>query len=469
MKLLISLLFASLALASILRPQKILDIERHPVHDCLESANETVGILNFVDSSEHYQKGAKHYSGYLDLSQINPAKDPIILVLNGGPGASSMYGMIIQWGSMVFPWRIDKLTPNPNALNAAANVVYVDNPIGVGFSHPAPSGPLHNQLLDCTKDLVEFLLALRATDFRGVQLVKNELHVMGSSFAGHYLADLGAYVSATPGLNDALQLKSLIMGNPALEDIRDLDATYSLVCDPAAALSLNLLLTSDQCRTWKDNIPKCAAAIAACRKAPASAACVEGTIEDACTQSDPWLYWKLTCRDPYDISEPRVWDAPRRENIAAAKQFLDLYTKDIGAEGTWAMFQPKMRTALRNSGEAYKDSSLRIKDMLTTKGNNIKLFAYAGDYDLMCPYLGLKRTLRDIQWDGQKELATKLDRSEADYDKLVTAMGTPLGNFAEVGPLRYARIFGSGHMGNEKRGGDVRTMIYQWIGIKSHL
>ena len=58
-----------------------------------------------------------------------------------------------------------------------------------------------------------------------------------------------------------------------------------------------------------------------------------------------------------------------------------------------------------------------------------------------------------------------MNRPETDYDKLQTKADKKVyGNTIEVGPLKYARIFGAGHMAQEKKGFEVREMVYDFIG-----
>ncbi len=58
------------------------------------------------------------YSGYLNFntgkyhyiffeSQSNPTRDPVILWLNGGPGCSSLIGMVYENGPFLFPNHTD--------------------------------------------------------------------------------------------------------------------------------------------------------------------------------------------------------------------------------------------------------------------------------------------------------------------------------------------------------------------------
>ena len=67
---------------------------------------------------------------------------PVIWWFNGGPGASSVIGMLQEEGPLI----IDKaggLVDNPYAWTTIANLVALESPAGVGYSlsERAPSNP----------------------------------------------------------------------------------------------------------------------------------------------------------------------------------------------------------------------------------------------------------------------------------------------------------------------------------------
>jgi serine carboxypeptidase-like clade 1 len=83
-----------------------------------------------------------HY--WLQLSERDPSKDPVILWLNGGPGASSiMYGALTEMGQLVHTSRslrdntteVPLLAYNPHSWSRVASVIYLESPAGVGFSY----------------------------------------------------------------------------------------------------------------------------------------------------------------------------------------------------------------------------------------------------------------------------------------------------------------------------------------------
>src|SRR5699024_1817899 len=88
----------------------------------------------------------RHYSGYLHSlndsylhywffeSQHNPAKSPVVLWLNGGPGCSSLLGALTEIG----PLQLDPITgairENQYGWTRNASILFLESPAGVGFS-----------------------------------------------------------------------------------------------------------------------------------------------------------------------------------------------------------------------------------------------------------------------------------------------------------------------------------------------
>lgn len=88
-------------------------------------------------------------------SEGNPKTDPLVMWYNGGPGASSMYGLLVELGPL---WLNDlstmdpqynatgvpQLVRNPYAWTKFASILVVDSPPPVGFSYCSQFGPTAN-------------------------------------------------------------------------------------------------------------------------------------------------------------------------------------------------------------------------------------------------------------------------------------------------------------------------------------
>ena len=78
-----------------------------------------------------------------------------VIWLNGGPGCSSMDGALMEVG----PYRLrddSHLEYNEGAWDEFANILFIDNPVGTGFSYVDTNSYVH-ELDDMADNMVKFL------------------------------------------------------------------------------------------------------------------------------------------------------------------------------------------------------------------------------------------------------------------------------------------------------------------------
>lgn len=147
---------------------------------------------------------------------------PLVLWLNGGPGCSSIaYGASEELG----PFRIHKnassLYLNPYSWNKYANLLFLESPVGVGFSYTNTS----TNLLDngdnrTAEDALAFLINWFQ---RFPQYKYREFYICGESYAGHYVPQLAKKVyEYNKGNSDPfINLKGFMVGNGVMDDYYD--------------------------------------------------------------------------------------------------------------------------------------------------------------------------------------------------------------------------------------------------------
>ena len=111
------------------------------------------------------------------------ADAPVLLWLNGGPGASSLLGFYDELG----PFGIDaSLNVVPRAVhwNRDAHLLALDNPLGVGYSHTARAERMATNERTVGADLHE---ALRQFFDLFPALRANAFYATGESYAGKYV------------------------------------------------------------------------------------------------------------------------------------------------------------------------------------------------------------------------------------------------------------------------------------------
>ena len=152
-----------------------------------EGADYDTGFINVAPNTDYFY--------WLIESANEPATDPLVIFLGGGPGASSAFAAVGFNGPWLFNNASDPddltLKPNPNSWNKVANMLYVDQPAGVGFSTVDGLG------YATTSEVIGALYYSFLVDFmKEYPMYRNrELYFTGDSFAGHYAPAIASYIN----------------------------------------------------------------------------------------------------------------------------------------------------------------------------------------------------------------------------------------------------------------------------------
>ena len=118
---------------------------------------------------------------------------PLVMWLQGGPGASSLFGMMLENG----PTKLGLNATNPNAYTTSprehawtkyATMLYVDNPVGTGYSYSMTSAGFSTSGKDIGDNLVTFMRRFLVLH---PEFVNKDFWVMGESYAGSMISYFG--------------------------------------------------------------------------------------------------------------------------------------------------------------------------------------------------------------------------------------------------------------------------------------
>ncbi|KAF8074955.1 Alpha/Beta hydrolase protein [Lyophyllum atratum] len=126
--------------------------------------------------------GYEKFPGSLTTMAPANGNQPWGIWLNGGPGSSSMYGMLFENG----PIRIQpdyRVTSNPYNWNKLADYFWIDQPVGVGYSTADADGYVADED-QVGADFMGFLTNLVKVF---PSLATRPLHLTGESYAGYYI------------------------------------------------------------------------------------------------------------------------------------------------------------------------------------------------------------------------------------------------------------------------------------------
>lgn len=424
----------------------------------------------------------KQYSGFLYAggdrrlhywymeSQRNPNTDPLLLWLNGGPGASSLIGAMAENG----PFRVGKkgkqLFINPYSWNTVANVLYLEAPAGVGFSYD-PSG-VYETNDDKTAD--DNYLAIQAFFRKFPNLRKREFYVTGESYGGVYVPMLTQRLMKAPkGIN----LRGFVVGNGALDE---------------TALGNSLLFFGYHhgffdLDTWTRLIQHC------CNGSASPQGCnfVEPKTKtrDLCKAEVAQVNWKMASLplNPYNIYDDCGADSILLETTARAMGRTSSYHRHLYASArnrsysiplapncmdlndvTAYLNRPDVKAALHvesstlewtstsevlHYNRQYYDMAPVVKELVDS--GCLRSLIYNGDVDMVCNFigdqwfvtnLGYKNATEYQQWLYKKHLAGFYQSFE--------------------GNITYATIRGSGHMVPHDKPAQALHMISQFMANK---
>ncbi|CAL9146537.1 unnamed protein product, partial [Musa hybrid cultivar] len=156
-------------------------------------------------------------------------KKPLLLWLNGGPGCSSIgYGAAEELGPFLMQKGVPELRFNQHSWNKGktpipkANLLFLESPVGVGFSYTNTSSDLQSLGDKITaEDSYIFLVNWLK---RFPQYKSHDFYIAGESYAGHYVPQLSEKIfdeNKKASKETYINFKGFMIGNALMDDDTD--------------------------------------------------------------------------------------------------------------------------------------------------------------------------------------------------------------------------------------------------------
>ena len=147
---------------------------------------------------------------WLFKSKQAPSTDPLVIWLTGGPGCASEVALFYENG----PYTINddmSLNTNAQAWNQVSNLLYVDQPIGTGFSRCSSIFHYDSTEDEIAANVFTFLQGFLA---QNPEYLNRDFYITGESYAGHYIPAIAYHFvkEITPG-SLGLNFKGIAIGN----------------------------------------------------------------------------------------------------------------------------------------------------------------------------------------------------------------------------------------------------------------
>jgi len=340
----------------------------------------------------------KQYSGYLSVnaqknihywffeSQNDPDNDPVALWTNGGPGCSGLIGLFEEHG----PFRVGSdgnlIVQLSTSWNAIANFVYIEQPVGVGFSYSTNSSDYRTGDAQAAADNLQAILSF-FTKYPG--LAKNKFIITSESYGGHYMPTLALDIvnyNKGAGKANPLNFDGFLVGNPYTNLTENFIGTFETFCGKSLA-----------------SHPTCAGIHANCYPYPGNAQCnlYQFAADMEVGNLDPYALDFPLClssqqrrrlnefiyhKYPRLASQMNVKYEPCEENFETTYlNRADVQTAIHVQSTTWAACSNTIRY---NQTDSDAPMNHYYKDLIAATGGTLHMTVLSGDDDSVCGTLG---------------------------------------------------------------------------------
>ena len=385
----------------------------------------------------------KQYSGYFKLaeqptrnyfywffeSRNNPATDPVVLWMTGGPGCSSEVALFGENGPCTVNALGSDTELNPYSWNSNASLLYIDQPAGTGFSYPL-SGTDAGEA-GVARDMYDFLQQFFKAHSQYATL---PFFAFGESYAGHYIPAVTHQIwqnnQKLPAGAIHINLKGTSVGN----GLTNPEIQYAYYADMAISTNDHKPAVSNATHAlMKAATPACVAAIKACEKSTAT--CIVAT--DTCNAA-LLIPYELTGMNPYDMrvkcaKPPLCYDF---SNVGKYLAKPDVQSA-LGVTGhKWSDCNHGVAIGFELDGDWMQAYETMIPDQLAS---GIRVLMYAGDQDYICNWLGNQAWTLALDWPHHD------DFNAAPFTEWSVG-GKSAGQKRSSNGFTFLRVYDAGHM-----------------------
>ncbi|KAH8833386.1 Alpha/Beta hydrolase protein [Flagelloscypha sp. PMI_526] len=417
-------------------------------------------------ASEPCFPGSLEYSGYLDTSdgrhlhfrffesRTQPESSPVVLWMNGGPGSSSAHGYMYEAGpcNIVSP---NKTAYNPYSWTEVANVIFLDQPAGVGYSYADDYVDTVGTSREAAQDSYRLLLTFFDVFPKYTHL---PFHIMGESYGGHYAPHLASNIHThnEAGANNHINLQSIIFINALLDPLIQIESSIDFVCDP-----IRQIIDPDGpvCIQLQAMISEANEKFKACYVEPP--ACVEagkfingkwGEILSTLPHN-PYDYTK-TCNDSESCYEQGPW-TEEYLNIPFIKARLG-----ASLNRTFSLFNATVNNAFGESGDMATRTASLLPELIK---DGVRVMVMNGDRDTLADYIGSEKMVQAIESVFQDEFNKSSKRPWFSRDGSVAGTVRSAGDPSTAGNVTFVRVYGAGHLVPFDQPVAALDLLTRWI------
>ncbi|KAK7705003.1 hypothetical protein SLS57_010286 [Botryosphaeria dothidea] len=413
-------------------------------------------------------EGVDDYAGYISLNEKynvfywffeareNPTEKPLTLWLNGGPGSDSLIGLFQEHGPCNITEDL-KTQWNPYSWNEESNMLYLSQPVGVGFSYETTQETTDGRysIVDPDTTNTTYAAAVGAWELIQTFLELSErldpdisnrtFNLWTESYGGHYGPTFYRYFyEQSQAIKDgstngyALEMDTLGIINGIIDE--GIQAPYYpefAVNNTYGIKAVNDTIYSQMVDAYYRE-GGCADQVAACAAADRTTdegytICREAT--NFCRGEVEEPYYNYGNRGVYDIRHP--YDDPTPPDYFV--DFLNLASTQeaLGVNINYTTTNSRyVNAGFQSTGDfVFPDFK---EDLEWILAQNVRVALQYGDADYICNWLGGEAVSLAVEYANSAEFR------EAGYAPLLVD-GTEYGVVRQYGNFSFTRLYDAGH------------------------
>ncbi|KAI5809566.1 pheromone processing carboxypeptidase Kex1 [Peziza echinospora] len=386
-------------------------------------------------------------------------KERTVIWLNGGPGCSSMDGALMEVG----PFRVtpdQKLVVNNGSWHEFSNLLFVDQPVGTGFSYVDSNSYLH----ELPEMAAQFIIFLTKFFEMFPEYEADDIYLSGESYAGQHIPYIAQAIldrNALPNSIVKWKIKGLLIGNgwidplPQYESYVSYSYKYGLV-EKGSELGKNL---EAQLTTCRETVAEQGSHV----DVQVCESILQTILSDTRHKDKKG---KEVCWNMYDIRLEDSYPACGM-NWPGDLKYMTPYLRkpdvtqalNINADKKtgWSECSGAVSSAFRARKSA--PSITLLPNLLT----QMPVMLFSGDKDLICNYMGTEELINNLEWSGAKGFETSpgvwAPRFDWEFE------GSPAGIYQSARNLTYVLIYNSSHMVPFDHPRRTRDMLDRFLGV----
>ncbi|XP_044509216.1 serine carboxypeptidase-like 7 [Mangifera indica] len=426
------------------------------------------GDLPFTLETGYTSVGDVEFFYYFVESENNPAGDPLLLYLNGGPGCSALNGFLFQVGPLKFDRSnytsgLPTLLYESNSWAKHTNILFLDAPVGAGFSYATT---LEAWNTTDTQNAQQVTTFMRNWLSNHTSFLANPVYIGTDSYAGinSPMIALDILNGNEAGDEPIINLKGLSLGCPHTDTDLETDAKIPFAHRMALIPDELFEKANKSCNgsyaVIASNNTECIEAVDA----------IDECIELINRQNILEPYCALLSPELAEDEKVRRYLREHTANfIMQSPQPRDLYCHNLPyllsvIWGNYESVQEALGVRQGTVEEFYRcnitlsytvdvNSVIPQHKELTKKG--LQLLVFSGDHDMVMPHNGVE------EWISFLDLTLDSDWRPWFVEGQVAGYTRTFDN--EGYRLTYATIKGAGHSPPEDKRKECYIMFHRWI------